>query len=161
LRPERALSNYLLHPFEISWILWMVIRKVKFLNLSINKCSWSHARAAFMMSPSVVRIFGHLACRKCVGCSLLMGWSIIKQEQARCKTVCPVLKDVDGPVNLGKEIISIKISIAIFASFENNASISVKSDKEFEIDQMMIRYHTPFHLHSSNAPTLKSRSRRS
>jgi hypothetical protein len=126
-RPKPLLSNYLFHSFEESRILCVVICEVRFLCVSISKSSWSHARAAFMVCPSIIWILGHLAGRKCVSCVFFMAWSIVKQKKASCKSMSPVFKDVDGFVNLTKEVTAIKITIPILSSLEYNVSISVNT----------------------------------
>ena len=103
----------------------MVICKVKFLYLSIGESSRLHARATFLVCPSTIWILGHLVSRKCISCTLLMAWSIIKQKKTSRESVSPLFKNINGFINLSKEVVGIKLTVAILSSLEYNASFSV------------------------------------
>jgi len=49
---------------------------------------------------------------------------IIEQEKALGKAICLALKDIDCIIDLGKEFLCIKISVAILSGLKHNMGLS-------------------------------------
>jgi hypothetical protein len=56
--------------------------------------------------------------------------SIVKDKQACSEALCLCLKNIDGMVNLFKELLGSKIAIAIFACAEQNSGFSVRENDQ-------------------------------
>ena len=93
-----------------------------------------------LLKQSDQRTLHHLASRKHISRLLLMAGHIIEEEKPLGITICLALKDINHAINLSKQHITTKPSIAIPAGFECDLGLTKMSG--LSIGSLKIRFKT-------------------
>jgi hypothetical protein len=125
--PQSALVENLLHAFELTGMLIMIIGVVKRLSLpfavDVDEPPILHANTA--LGEPDLRIQRHVLCRQSIGSAFLVTGCIIKHEQASIFAARFALEDIDGMVHLTQDVVAGKVAVAVLASLEEDPCLSV------------------------------------
>lgn len=125
--PESTLLEDLLAALEHAGVGRVVVGKVEWLLDVLALCILPPAVAHLhfgLCGPSHVRELWHTPCQESVICLFLVAWSIVEHEESCAAATGLAFQDVNGMVNLLKDVLRSKVAIAVLAGFPKPPSLS-------------------------------------